>query len=61
MLCFDFEQIARNLLPAPQLEDLTAAQIVLAQTETEIALSNIVAQGLHKPVVFCLDFVFILK
>ena len=38
-------QIARNLLPAPQIEDLSAAKSVAPQTMTEKLFGEIIAQG----------------
>ena len=40
------QQIARNLLPAPQLEDMSAAKMILPQTETQRVFSEIVSSGM---------------
>ncbi len=44
---FFVQQIARNLLPAPQLEDMSAAKMILPQTETQRIFSEIVSSGMY--------------
>lgn len=46
-LLFYFQQIARNLLPAPQLEDMSAAKMILPQTETQRIFSEIISSGMY--------------